>query len=281
MNANSSPQKPKTIGQWLKEATRALEGANIGTARLDALVLLQDALEKDKSWILAHSETRLRDLDVATLDTQLTQRLQHFPLAYVRGKTEFYGRDFLLNHDVLEPRPESETMIELIKTISDPRPWNITDVGTGSGAIAITAKLEFPESTVSATDIDPNCLELARKNAKKHTVDIRFYHGNLLEPFLASEFRIPTSVLLANLPYVPDHYQLNDAAMMEPRVAIFGGSDGLDLYRQLFTQLDTHKANYVLTESLPFQHDELRAIATEHGYTEQAEDDFIQLFKRS
>lgn len=281
MNANSSPQKPKTIGQWLKEATRALEGANIGTARLDALVLLQDALEKDKSWILAHSETRLRDLDVATLDTQLTQRLQHFPLAYVRGKTEFYGRDFLLNHDVLEPRPESETMIELIKTISDPRPWNITDVGTGSGAIAITAKLEFPESTVSATDIDPNCLELARKNAKKHTVDIRFYHGNLLEPFLASEFRIPTSVLLANLPYVPDHYQLNDAAMMEPRVAIFGCSDGLDLYRQLFTQLDTHKANYVLTESLPFQHDELRAIATEHGYTEQAEDDFIQLFKRS
>ena len=281
MNANSSPQKPKTIGQWLKEATRALEGANIGTARLDALVLLQDALEKDKSWILAHSETRLRDLDVATLDTQLTQRLQHFPLAYVRGKTEFYGRDFLLNHDVLEPRPESETMIELIKTISDPRPWNITDVGTGSGAIAITAKLEFPESTVSATDIDPNCLELARKNAKKHTVDIRFYHGNLLEPFLASEFRIPTSVLLANLPCVPDHYQLNDAAMMEPRVAIFGCSDGLDLYRQLFTQLDTHKANYVLTESLPFQHDELRAIATEHGYTEQAEDDFIQLFKRS
>jgi methylase of polypeptide subunit release factors len=86
-------------------------------------------------------------------------------------------------------------------------------------------------------------------------------------------------IVLANLPYVPDHYQINEAAMMEPRIAIFGGKDGLDLYRRLFKQLKSEPARYVLTESLPFQHIDLQVIAYQHGYQQTIEDDFIQVFE--
>lgn len=206
-------------------------------------------------------------------------------MAYIRGKSEFYGREFIVNKHTLEPRPETETMIELIKEVvaehKSPS-LKLIDIGTGSGCIAITSKLEFPSVHVIATDIDKKCIETAQKNAKKLNAEIQFLAGNLMEPL--SNIKPPLSdvIITANLPYVPDKYKLNEAAKYEPKHAIFGGKDGLDLYRQLFSQLSAHssplKAKYILTESLPFQHVELVKIAEAAGYKLVKTDDFIQLY---
>ncbi len=273
--------------EWLKQATAKLSGAGIATARLDALVLLQDELSLDKASILAHPETTLPAEAFARLDAQITRRAGHEPLAYIRGKTEFYGREFNINRHVLEPRPESETMVDLALDTAKRSKQDIktiADIGTGSGAIAITMKLELPEATAMASDIDNECLKVARQNAKKHHAEIHFFQGNLLEPLLALEPKssLPAGkwMLLANLPYVPNSYQLNNAAMMEPKTAIYGGDDGLDVYRQLFAQASHSKfyPNYILTEALPFQHGELAKIAKSAGYQVLKTSDFIQLF---
>lgn len=277
-NANSS-----TTSQWLAKATAVLNQAGVGTARLDALVLLADAVEHDKSWILAHPETMIDTSDLEKLNKQLKRRAKHEPLAYIRGKTEFYGREFYINKHVLEPRPESETMIELLKShCAEDGPLRIIDVGTGSGTLAITAKQELPVARVMAIDIDELCLGVATINAQSHDVHIEFLHGNLLEPLFDQKLEGPVTIL-ANLPYVPDDHALNQAAENEPRLAIFGGPDGLDLYRNMFGQLHDHfeKPVFVYTESLPFQHEELQNIAVAQGFTQTAEQDFIQVFERS
>ncbi|MCA9331426.1 peptide chain release factor N(5)-glutamine methyltransferase [Candidatus Saccharibacteria bacterium] len=270
-----------TISVWLAYAKDKLESAGIGTARLDSQLLLADILQQDRSWLMAHLDTIVTDETRAQLEPQLLERAKHVPLAYIRGKTEFYGREFLVDKRVLEPRPESETMIDILKKLPGSNESNleIIDVGTGSGALAITAKLELPQATVVATDIDPGCLQVAETNASKHHVDINFTQGDLLEPI--SNAPGLSVVTLANLPYVPDDYQINQAAMQEPRLAIFGGSDGLDPYRKLFAQAASFydKPSYILTESLPPQQKQLALIAARHGFRQIQTDDFIQVFQ--
>ncbi len=264
-------------GDWLSQATKRLEKSGIGTARLDALVLLEDATGHDRAYLLAHPTTPLKGLTPQKLEIWLNRRLQHEPLAYIRGKTEFYGHEFIINKHVLEPRPESETMIELLKSTKINPGTMIVDVGTGSGALAVTAKLEMPKMNVMGTDIDANCIKVAKQNAKKHKTDIKFIQTDLLSGVELSK----NSILLCNLPYVPDDYKLNEAAMNEPKIAIFGGSNGLSVYRQLFKQTEklASKPKYIFTESLPLQHQELAKIAQNSGYHLQKTDDFIQVFR--
>ena len=266
-----------TISEWISWATSILSEAGIHTARLDSLVLLEDTLQKNRAHLLAHTDTIISDAHIRTLQTAIMRRQQHEPLAYIRGKTEFYGRTFSVNQHVLEPRPETETMIELLKSIPLPDDTIIVDIGTGSGAIAITAKLEIPDATVVGTDIDANCLSVATDNARLLHANVIFKRGNLLEPLT-----ITPTVILCNLPYVPDHFQINQAATHEPHKAIFGGHDGLDLYRRLFEQIASLHITpqYILTESLPPQHPQLSIIAKAAGYTLRSADDFIQCFSQ-
>ena len=270
------------LKNWLDRSVKKLKDAGIGTARLDCLVLLTDALKKDKAYLLAHPDVELNPEIVKELNTHIVRRSSHEPLAYIRARTEFYRHDFYINKNVLEPRPESETMIDLLKSLCKVRPCKVTvDIGTGSGALGITAKLEIPELEVILTDIDPACLEVARQNAKKHKVNVKILQGNLLVPIYILN---PASyILLCNLPYVPDSYEINRAALSEPKNAIFGGSDGLDLYRALFQKISNRqiKPRYVLTESLPFQHQELRSLASNAGYNQIKESDFIQVFENT
>jgi len=265
---------------WLKAAELQLR--DIPTAHLDALVLLEDALEKDRGWLLAHPEYEVDDKIAKKLQLLLGRRASHEPLAYIRGKTEFYGREFIVNKHVLEPRPESEIMIDLLKNL-DLREAElvIIDVGTGSGCLAITAKYELPSVQVYATDISPGGLKISKQNAKNHTVEINFLEGNLLQPLSEiRDLKFETTILLCNLPYVPDGHIINEAAMHEPRLAIFGGKDGLDLYRMMFKQMDSFKTTplFILTESLPSQHKKLTALARAHGYKEYINKGFIQIF---
>jgi release factor glutamine methyltransferase len=266
-----------TVDDWLGQAVKKLEQAGIGTARLDALVLLEDVTGRDRAWLLAHPEHELSSTESAKLKKLLSRRASHEPLAYVRTKTEFYGREFIITSAVLEPRPESETMIDLLKMLPGlPKKPRIADVGAGSGALGITAKLELPGARVELLEIDTEALKIAQKNVDKYTINVNVNSSNLL-----TESRQDNNVLLCNLPYVPDEFKINPAAMREPKVAIFGGPDGLDIYRRLFSQVKNsqNKPLFILCESLPPQHETLAGIAASAGYKLTATDDFIQVFR--
>lgn len=263
---------------WMRSAEAQLREAGIATAHLDVLVLLEDATKKERSWLLAHPEFDLPPPTLTQLNTHISRRTSHEPLAYIRQRSEFYGRDFYIDHHVLEPRPESETMIELLDRLELPAHLTVADIGTGSGALGITAALEHPTWQVILTDIDPLALQTARHNLNRFSISLPIRQGDLLSA-LPPESAV--DLLLCNLPYVPTNFQINPAAMAEPRTAIFGGTDGLDLYRTLFLdQLPSRSSrpSYILTESLPPQHELLDHIAQESGYSLLAEDDFIQAF---
>lgn len=290
------------VEKWLSDTTKKLLKVSISTARLDCLVLLEDATGRDRSYLLAHPELEIKGTTLLLLESQIERRAKHEPVAYIRGKSEFYGRDFLVNKHTLEPRPETETLVTLLKQLihshKSQKPsleksrsfldrenanWLIVDVGTGSGCVGITVKLEVPGVDVCATDVSSACLKVAKENAERLKADVQFYKGDLLKPAPHSSFYLPTNTfaIVANLPYVPDEHTINKAAMQEPRLAIFGGTDGLDLYRHLFEQLShlNNKPLYVLTESLPFQHEELAKIAESSGYRLTKTEDFIQVFR--
>lgn len=275
---------------WLSTAQAALTDAGIDTARLDALVLLENATGIDRAQLLAHPETTLTPIALEQLADQLERRLQHEPLAYILGRAEFYGRSFAVTPDVLVPRPESETIIDVLKQqlpLAGHTPANtkIADIGTGSGALAITAALETGV-IACAVDIDEACLTVAKNNAVVHTTPLLTLQGDLLSPFLAADasaeataFGAP-DILLANLPYVPVDYPINNAARHEPALALFAGTDGLDAYRRFFAQVVQLPKQPVLiiTESLPEQHAALAALATDAGYHQIIANDFIQAF---
>ncbi|HVU59969.1 MAG TPA: HemK/PrmC family methyltransferase [Candidatus Saccharimonadales bacterium] len=275
-----------TIASFLRMATQQLSAAGITTARLDTLVLLGDELNKNSAQLLAAPETILSTAQQKVLIRQLARRAEHEPLAYIRGHAAFYGRTFAINRHVLVPRPESETIIDLFKELAgqaanaNEAVLQVADVGTGSGILAITAKLEVPRATVYGIDIDPACVQLASHNAKQLGAAIECMQGDLLEP-LRVQHRQPT-ILLCNLPYVPTDYPINQAATHEPQPAIFGGTDGLDLYRALFAQLE-HIAwpAYVLAESLPAQHVVLTRIAHDSNFVLTQTQDFIQVFRKA
>lgn len=250
--------------QWLQTAQSALTSAGIQTARLDALLLLAFATNKSKAHLLAHGDARLTDTEQHTATTSLERRLTREPIAYIIGVKEFYGRDFIVNKSVLVPRPESEDIITLL--LEQPYPNTIIDVGTGSGALAITAKLEVPLAIVCATDNDPACIEIARQNAKSLKADITLVETDLLAAIDAK--LIHESVLFANLPYVPRDYPLNKDATHEPEAAIFSSESGLMHYRRLFEQLnDTNiLPSAIICESLEKQHTALALLALEHGF---------------
>ena len=267
-----------TFSNWLRESTNKLNNAGIGTARLDALVLLEDVTRIDRAKLLTEPSTDLTTSQIKKLNNLLSRRVAHEPLAYIRGKKEFYGREFLITPAVLEPRPESEAMIEELTSLTDlPKNVYIADVGTGSGALGITAMLELPEARVDLIDIDAKALEVAKINVDLFTLPINTFGSDLIDSVAQSY-----DVMLCNLPYVPDDFQINIAATHEPKLAIYGGEDGLDLYRKLFEQLELrqNKPLYLLFESLPSQHSALQALAHSNGYEPTNINDFILVLKR-
>ena len=278
-----------TIANWITAAQATLEENAVPTARLDCEVLLADALNKDRSWIHAHPEHSLPADMIQKLNAKITRRAEHEPIAYIRGVQEFYGRDFRVSPDTLTPRPETETMIELLLSLlkklkPNAQKLTITDLGTGSGCIIITAALELSSisslsSTVSYTglEISQPALKLARQNADTLGVDIDFQQFDLLKDTLNHE-PSALNIILANLPYVPNDFNINLAASHEPEFAIYGGDDGLDYYREMFLQASN--TQFIFTESLPPQHNKLTEIAAHSGYTLIKTQDFIQIFER-
>ncbi len=264
-----------TVGTFITTATKELTDAGIETARLDCLVLLEDVLITDRAHLLAHPEIELTDVQEEQLAQAIQKRIRHIPLAYIRGKVMFYGREFAVNEHVLVPRPETESIIDLLKQLSLPQGTPIADIGTGSGCVGITAALEMPTTSVTLYDVDADALAVAQANAKQLQANVACAPINVLE-----ELPSGYNVIVTNLPYVPESYPVNRAATFEPKIALFSGPDGLDHYRAFWKHIGSmpEKPQYVLAESLPSQHHALARLARVSGYALEKTDDFIQLF---
>jgi protein-(glutamine-N5) methyltransferase, release factor-specific len=163
------------------------------------------------------------------------------PIQYIKGKETFFSRDFIVNENVLIPRYETEELVENIlyhidDYFEDKEIIDLCDVGTGSGAIAVTLALEEEKLNVTATDISEEALEVARQNAKELGADVTFYRGDMLEPLI--ERNIKVDIFVSNPPYIPRQQEIEDVVKdNEPHVALFGGDDGLYFYRKIFERV--------------------------------------------
>jgi release factor glutamine methyltransferase len=262
----------------LKNARDLLKNSPTSTARLDTEVLLGFILQKDRSWLHAHPEYICRGQTLVKYDEFIIRRTGGEPVAYIIGRKEFYGRDFAVNKDVLVPRPESESFIELLKPLATIKPpkgiLNVLDLGTGSGCIAITVKIEYPYMNVFATDTSKKALRTAIKNSQVHSASINFKDQDIL-----SGDKEGYDVILANMPYVPDNIT-EPSIMYEPGEALFSGKDGLDHYKKLFQQLEPKHIRYVMTESLLSQHKFVEKLAFEASYKLTKTDGLVQLFTK-
>ena len=212
-----------------------LEEYEIEDAALEAEVLLREVLQKTRVDLFLELDSELSQEEYAAFRRLIRRRCVDEPTAYILGRREFYGRDFLVDNRVLVPRPETELLVE--KAIEFAHEYDaplLADVGTGCGVVAVTLALELPESTVYAADISGDALRVARKNCRKHNVSIRVHllKGNLLEVLPQ-----PVDIMTANLPYVcSSDLPRTGPSSAEPRLALDGGVDGLERIRQLCRQ---------------------------------------------
>jgi release factor glutamine methyltransferase len=252
----------------LQQAMAQLYAAHVDAPKTTARVLLAHALGKPKEWLIANDTQPINQSTQNTFQALLTRIIAHEPLAYILGSREFYGLDFVVDHRVLIPRPETEMLVELaleeirgdeeMMGLRDeaislhpriPASPHLLDVGTGSGAIPIAVASRLPQARILASDVSADALAVAKINAERHNVahQITFVQSDLL----TSMFELPR-VLTANLPYVTTEEieglqpEIQDH---EPRVALDGGADGLDLVRKLLMQI----AQRTLASAHPLQ----------------------------
>ena len=214
------------------------------STELDAQIILAHVLEHPRTWLLAHLDTQLTAPQIAATTQTFDKFQAGTPLPYILGHWEFFGLDFDITKDVLIPRPETELLVE--KAIAwlqaHPEKRTIVDIGTGSGAIAVTIAIHIPDAHILATDISPAALQIAKHNAEKFNVQdqIDFVECDLLPQSKVksqkSDLRPSTfDLICSNPPYIPTQtlHQLPIFGR-EPTLALDGGTDGLDIYRRLF-----------------------------------------------
>lgn len=223
----------------LRKTHVTLEAAGIPKPRLEAEVMAMNVVKMFRHDIFAQQEMELGDQQEQELAEIVERRLKREPLAYILGYREFYGVNLLVTPAVLIPRPETETLVEHALYMSlmgmETTELVIADVGTGTGAIAISLAIHLPAARIYALDISDDVLDVASYNIRAHNVSDRITlgKGDLLEPLPE-----PVDMLVANLPYIPSTRisSLQPEVQKEPRSALDGGADGLDLVRRLLTQ---------------------------------------------
>ena len=255
------------VGRALVSAAQRLSESGSETARLDSQVLLAHGLERNRSWLFAYHDHELSQQECLRYADLITRRRRREPVAYLVGRKEFYGMEFAVDRRVLIPRPETELLVDLVLAqISDrPQTQVVADVGTGSGAIAITVAVHAPEAKVYGVDISRDALDVAEENKRRLIPDggPLFLEGDLLNPLPE-----PADVIVANLPYIADEEYSglqSDVRDYEPRLALQAGAEGLDLIKRLLEQLgDKLRANgAVLLEISPRQGEVVQKLAQE------------------
>ncbi|MBV8570987.1 MAG: peptide chain release factor N(5)-glutamine methyltransferase [Acidobacteriaceae bacterium] len=226
-----------TIQTALLQGTEILEKAGVAVPRLTAEVLLCHAMGRDRTFLYAHSGDDLTELWWIHFGRYLNERLKGKPTQYITHKQEFFGRDFYVNESVLIPRPETEHLVESALNYLEGRgPMRVLDLGTGSGAIAISVALESGRA-VDASDISPPALQVAERNRSTHSAPVSFFACDLLQAVR----RTSLDLLVSNPPYVPGADAANMQAEVrewEPHTALFAGDSGFEIYRRLIAEAE-------------------------------------------
>lgn len=226
-------------------AAHRLKRARIDEPRREAESLLAHALGKDRVWIISHADTEIATPKTKLYAAMIARRARHEPFAYIVGEKWFYGRKFIVNKNVLIPRPETELLIEAVINRAPRTSATILDVGTGSGAIGATLAIELPESKAILYDISAKAIEVARGNigSLKLGRRVRLAKTDILRQALP-EPRDNFRIVAANLPYLPTKAWRSAAPevrLREPKLALVSGADGLDHYRALYKNLTRWK----------------------------------------
>lgn len=273
-----------TVGEWLKKTEQKFKKVGITSPKLDAEIILSDILKKNRAWLIAHAEHIFQGWSLEKAEMWCSRREKHEPLAYIRGFKEFYGRDFLVSKSVLIPRPESEALVDLAKSCPLESGDSILDVGTGSGILGITLKLELPEIEATLLDVSKNALKIAEKNARKLGAEVSFEEKNILKLEKNTELsHAPYKLIIANLPYVDEHWQRSRSVDFEPDVALFSPQRGLWHYIN-FLGAAPHflaKNGFVVIEADPRQQDELLHYAERLNFKLVSKDNFALLLGRA
>lgn len=283
MNENSQ-QKPPTLDHWLNRAISKLTKAGIKSAMLDAELILAHTLRQPRTYLHAHGDEKLDDRRESIANARLELRLERTPLAYIIGHREFYGRKFKTTPAALIPRVESETMIDMLTEIMPslqkniPKGLFLVDVGTGTGCLGITAKLEWPKLNVTLTDIQPQTLSLAKENAIKLGANVSTLKMNLLKGWSG-----PIDIILANLPYVDRSWNVSPETNKEPQGALYSAEEGLSHIHLLIEQVSQlmKRGGVLFIESDLRQQTAVRSYAKRHGFDLIKTRGYISQFKKS
>lgn len=281
MNENLPPTL--SVKDWLDDATRQLVFAEIPSARLDSELILAHTLRENRSHLHAHNDDILSARDQEIANARLDLRLDHVPVAYIIGHKEFYGRRFRVTTATLIPRPETEALLDLIdqalpknSTLLDDK-LRFVDVGTGSGIIGITAKLEHPELDVTLADISRHALKVAERNANELHADVTLLRSDLL-----ANYAFMANIIVANLPYVDPDWERSKELQHEPQEALFAADGGKALIFQLLAQTKSKLATggSLILEADPEQHDAIKQEAKKYGLLLQGHKDYGLSFQK-
>jgi len=276
-----------TIRELLTQSTAELKSVNIDTASLDASILLAHTLGIDRSKLPAMNEETIKTETLSVFHALLERRINGECIAYITGKKEFYGLEFMINHHVLVPRPETEMLVtvsrEQVTDNSEQRVVRVLDLCTGSGAIAIALKHELPHLEVYATDISAEALEVAKYNASKllpNNNNISFLQGDLYNalPSSISSLLIANCYLIvSNSPYISaaEMETLSIEVKKEPRLALDGGKDGLEIIERIIKDAPIYlkRGGQLLLEADPRQMEKIKSLLANRGFND------IQLYK--
>lgn len=236
-----------TISQALAEGSRVLEDAGIPEPRRTAATLFMFASGLDRAQVIARSNEDVDEQALAGFREAVKRRGTGEPLQYITGQQEFFGLGFRVTPAVLIPRPETEFLVEqVIRLASGPDARDdqspvIVDVGTGSGCIAVSLAVKLPRARILAADISAAALEVARDNARAHSVSdrIEFLDGDLLSPLDRLGRGREVDIIASNPPYVPEESMATlqrEVRDWEPRIALEAGEKGLDYYSRLLRE---------------------------------------------
>lgn len=238
-----------------------------GLTRLDAQLLHLWALGRplhDRAWLLAHDQDVLDAPVLAALDGLLQRRLHGEPMAYITGTREFFGLPLQVDARVLDPRPDTETLVDwALECLPVDSPRQVLDLGTGSGAIALALQHRRPKALVSAVDASPDALAVAQANAQRLQLPVRFIQSHWLDQ-VAGRF----DLIVSNPPYIRADDPHLAALSHEPARALIGGSDGLQDIRTIIAQAPAHlpSGGWLLLEHGWDQAEAVRALFTQAGW---------------
>ena len=257
------------IREVIRRTQAELETTGIPDARLEAEVMVMNVMRMARQDLFSQQETELSAQQEQDLAQFMERRRQREPLAYILGYKEFYGINLLVSPNVMIPRPETETLVEHALFMSlmgmETRELVIADVGTGTGAIAINLAIHLPAARIYAIDTTDPVLDVASYNIRSHNVAdrITLLQGDLLEPLPE-----PVDLIVANLPYIPSQRipTLQPEIQWEPKQALDGGADGLELATRLLAQASgkLKEQGVILLELDPEQMPAVAALAAQH-----------------